>query len=189
MWGSTENYSRHRWSIWGSCYIQTHDGEKKKQRVERLSRSLLVRGVPVKSVGHEENVGSRRDEGMARFHNLKAQETERTHQFSWKEQAGGSEVTQRREFIHRPKLQQPLKAEPGTYCGLLCSCKSRCRHFQPSGVPQHTPGEQRNWRTNGTTYKNTPQSAEWKHRTTNGPLFAVFRKQDTRHLHKKCVAP
>lgn len=43
---------------------------------------LLVRGVPVKIVGHEENVGSRWDEGMARFHNLKAQETEGTHQFS-----------------------------------------------------------------------------------------------------------
>lgn len=52
----------------------------KKQRVERLSRrSLLVRGVPVESVGHKEDVGSRRDEGMARFHNFKAQETERTY--------------------------------------------------------------------------------------------------------------
>jgi len=51
--------------------------------VERLSRRLLlIRGVPVKIVGHEENVGSRWDEGMARFHNLKAQETECTHQFS-----------------------------------------------------------------------------------------------------------
>lgn len=43
---------------------------------------LLIRRVPVNSVGHEEDIGSRRDEGMARFHNLKAQETERTHQFS-----------------------------------------------------------------------------------------------------------
>lgn len=126
---------------------------------------------------------------MARFHNLKAQETERTHQFSWKEQAGGTVVTQRRAFIHHPKLQQPFKAEPGTYCGLLCSCKSRCRHFQPLDVPQHTPREQRNWRTNRTTYKNKPQGAESKHKTTNGPLFTVFRKQDTWHLHKKCVAP
>lgn len=60
-----------------------------KQRVEGLSRALLlVRGVPVKIVGHEENVGSRGDEGMARFHNLKAQETECTHQFSWKNKVG-----------------------------------------------------------------------------------------------------
>lgn len=52
-----------------------------------LSRGLLlVRGIPVEVVGHEENVGSRRDEGMARFHNLKAQETECTHQFSCKNQ-------------------------------------------------------------------------------------------------------
>jgi len=50
---------------------------------ERLSRGLLlVRGVPVEIVGHEENVGSRWDEGMTGFHNLKAQETECTHQFS-----------------------------------------------------------------------------------------------------------
>lgn len=56
-----------------------------KQRVERLfGRSLLIRGVPVKSVGHEEDVGSRWDEGMARFHNLKAQEAECTHQLSWR---------------------------------------------------------------------------------------------------------
>lgn len=54
-----------------------------KPRVEGLSRRLLlVRGVPVEVVGHEENVRSGWDEGMARFHNLKAQETERTHQFS-----------------------------------------------------------------------------------------------------------
>ena len=40
---------------------------------------VLVRRVPVEGVGHEENVRTRWDEGMARFHNLKAQETERTH--------------------------------------------------------------------------------------------------------------
>jgi len=58
-------------------------GGGSKSGAERLSRGLLlVRGVPVEIVGHEENVGSRWDEGMARFHNLKAQETERTHQFS-----------------------------------------------------------------------------------------------------------
>lgn len=103
MWCGTENYSWHRWSIWRSCYIQTYHGRKrgKKLRVERLSRrSLLVRGVPVKGVGHKEDVGSRWDEGMARFHNLKAQETECTHQFSWKNKEGGTEVRQ------QPVLQQ-----------------------------------------------------------------------------------
>lgn len=54
-----------------------------KPELEGLSRGLLlIRGVPVKIVGHEEYIGSRRDEGMARFHNLKAQETECTHQLS-----------------------------------------------------------------------------------------------------------
>lgn len=43
---------------------------------------LIIRGVPVKVVGHEKNIRSRWDEGMARFHNLKAQETEGAHQFS-----------------------------------------------------------------------------------------------------------
>lgn len=101
MWCGTENYGWHRWSIWRSCYIQIYHGRKrgKKQRVERLSRrSLLIRGVPVKSVGHKEDVGSRWDEGMARFHNLKAQETECTHQFSWKNKEGGTEVRQQSEL-------------------------------------------------------------------------------------------
>ena len=74
---------------------QTYNGKKKgsKDGVEGLSKELLlVRGVPVKIVGHEENVGSRWDEGMARFHNLKAQETEGTHQFSWKSKAGKEDV-------------------------------------------------------------------------------------------------
>lgn len=58
--------------------------------VEGLSSGLLlVWRVPVKVVGHEENIGSRWDEGMARFHNLKAQETEGTHKFSCKNKAGG----------------------------------------------------------------------------------------------------
>lgn len=50
----------------------------------RCNELLIIRRVPVKVVGHEENIGSRWDEGMAWFHNLKAQETEGTHQFSWK---------------------------------------------------------------------------------------------------------
>lgn len=43
---------------------------------------LLIRRVPFKIVGHEKNIRSRWDKSMARFHNLKAQETECTHQFS-----------------------------------------------------------------------------------------------------------
>jgi len=57
------------------------EGEYGEGRAERLFRELLfVRGVPVEIVGHEQNIGSRWDEGMARFHDLKAQEAERTHQ-------------------------------------------------------------------------------------------------------------
>ncbi len=84
---------------------QTYDGKKKgsKPGGEGLSRGLLlIRGVPVKIVGHEENVGSRRDEGMARFHNLKAQETECTHQFSWKEKRRDSR-RQHEVRTHKPK--------------------------------------------------------------------------------------
>lgn len=73
----------------GICFNRLYDGDTRgravgqSKRQRGLSRGLLlVRGIPVKVVGHEENVWSRRDEGMARFHNLKAQETERTHQFS-----------------------------------------------------------------------------------------------------------
>ena len=46
---------------------------------------LLVRGgVPVESVGHEEDVGARWDKGVARFHHLKAQEAERTQQLGYR---------------------------------------------------------------------------------------------------------
>lgn len=59
--------------------------KRERSGVEGLSRGLLlIRGVPVEIVGHEENVGSRWDEGMARFHNLKAQKTEGANQFSWR---------------------------------------------------------------------------------------------------------
>ena len=46
---------------------------------ETSGELVLVRRIPVEGVGHEENVRTRWDEGMARFRNLKAQETERTH--------------------------------------------------------------------------------------------------------------
>lgn len=76
-------------SMWVSCGWMGkpyNRKENKRRKQGRLSGGLLlVWGVPVKVVGHEENVGSRWDEGMARFHNLKAQETEGTHQFSWNE--------------------------------------------------------------------------------------------------------
>jgi len=63
--------------------IQWEEKRGSKQGVEGLSKGLLlIRGVLVKIVGHEEYIRSRRDEGMARFHNLKAQETECTNQFS-----------------------------------------------------------------------------------------------------------
>lgn len=75
-----------------------------KRRAEGLSRGLLlVRGIPVEVVGHEENVGSRRDEGMARFHNLKAQETECTHQFSCENQEETTRVTMHNGLAQKVK--------------------------------------------------------------------------------------
>lgn len=38
---------------------------------------------------------------MARFHNLKAQETECTHQFSWKNKVRTTDVTMQNESQHR----------------------------------------------------------------------------------------
>jgi len=78
---------RRRWCVWVRWDGMDKHTMGRKGGVSRGRRGcpeglLLIRGVPVKIVGHEENVGARRDEGMARFHNLKAQETECTHQFS-----------------------------------------------------------------------------------------------------------
>lgn len=39
---------------------------------------IIIRGVSLDAVSHEESVGAGRDKGMSRSHNLKAQETERT---------------------------------------------------------------------------------------------------------------
>lgn len=39
---------------------------------------VIIRGVSLDAVSHEESVGAGRDKGMSRSHNLKAQETERT---------------------------------------------------------------------------------------------------------------
>lgn len=54
---------------------------------ERGRVLLLVGRVPIEIVGHEENVWSRRDEGVARFHDLEAQETECTHQLGYRKKA------------------------------------------------------------------------------------------------------
>lgn len=49
-------------------------------------RSLIFIGwVSIEVVSHKEDVRSRRDRGTARTHNLKAQETKRTHQLSYTE--------------------------------------------------------------------------------------------------------
>lgn len=41
---------------------------------------IIIRGVSLDAVSHEECVGAGGDEGMTRSHNLKAQETESTQQ-------------------------------------------------------------------------------------------------------------
>lgn len=46
-----------------------------------LWKLIFIRGIPVKVVGHEEDVRSSRDQSMTRFHHLKAQKAERPHQF------------------------------------------------------------------------------------------------------------
>lgn len=44
-------------------------------------RNLIIVGrISLNTVSHEESVRAGRDEGMARSHNLKAQETERTQE-------------------------------------------------------------------------------------------------------------
>lgn len=45
---------------------------------------IFVWGIPVKVVGHKQNVRSSGDQSMTRFHHLKAQKAERTHQFHCK---------------------------------------------------------------------------------------------------------
>lgn len=74
---------------------------------------------------------------MARFHNLKAQEAERTHQFSWKSKVWTTAVMVQYESRHRRlrmtscNEQLSVQSEKGkngavsTYHDHLCSCKSR----------------------------------------------------------------
>lgn len=167
-----------------------------KQREERLSRSLLVRGVPVKRVGHEENVGSRRDEGMARFHNLKAQKTECTHQFNWKKKAGGTEVRQQpgpqQHRLKRLFTVQSFSGDSRPSWGLtavfsvLVKADVDTFNFQMFlSILQESSktGEG----TENVSAKTLPSAKKVK--STSLPLFTVFGKQDTRYLHKKCVAP
>lgn len=56
--------------------------KKKKQQVGVTAQRhlIVVRGVSLDAVSHEESVGAGRDEGMTRSHNLKAQEAERSQQ-------------------------------------------------------------------------------------------------------------
>lgn len=44
---------------------------------------IVVGGISLESVSHEESVGAGGDEGMTRSYNLKAQETECTQQRCW----------------------------------------------------------------------------------------------------------
>lgn len=54
--------------------------EKQQVRVTAQRYLIVVRGVSLDAVSHEESVGAGRDEGMTRSYNLKAQETERSQQ-------------------------------------------------------------------------------------------------------------
>lgn len=60
------------------------DSEKKKKKqqvgVTAQRHLIVVRGVSLDAVSHEESVGAGGDEGMTRSYNLKAQETERSQQ-------------------------------------------------------------------------------------------------------------
>lgn len=55
-------------------------GLKREQQTFVTAQRLLIiiRGVSLDAVSHEESVGAGGDEGMTRSHNLKAQETECT---------------------------------------------------------------------------------------------------------------
>lgn len=171
-----------------------------RSRGRRLSRSLLVRGVPVKCVDHEENVGSRRDEGMARFHNLKAQKTECTHQFSWKKKAGGTEVRQQpgpqqhrlKRLFTVPNFSSGSRPswELTAVFSVLVKADVDTFNFQMFLSILQESSE-----TGGGTEDDSTKNTKFckhkknKKKSTNPPLFTVFRKQDTRYLHKKCVAP
>lgn len=56
---------------------------------------VVIGGVSLDAVSHEESVGAGGDEGMTRSHNLKAQETECTQHGGWGEtrRTGGSIAT------------------------------------------------------------------------------------------------
>lgn len=56
-------------------------GRRNERAGEDEENLIFVRGIPVKVVGHKQNVRSSGDQSMTRFHHLKAQKAERTHQF------------------------------------------------------------------------------------------------------------
>lgn len=96
---------------------QTERGSRRNER-----RLVFIRGIPVKVVGHEENVRSSGDQSVARFHHLEAQKAERTHQFHQKRtHTHTGQCSTRR--THRGVCEQSL-----TYHDRPCSYRSRRTH-------------------------------------------------------------
>lgn len=54
--------------------------EIRQRTVTAQHNLVIIRGVSLDAVSHEESVRARGDEGMTRSHNLKAQEAECTEQ-------------------------------------------------------------------------------------------------------------
>lgn len=110
-------------------------GRRNESAGEDEENLIFVRGIPVKVVGHKQNVRSSGDQSMTRFHHLKAQKAERTHQFY---------CGHKRKSL---KLYNSMQIKKQTYSkthhGLLCSYRNRQTRCQPSDVLQQTPKETR----------------------------------------------
>lgn len=108
---------------------------------ESRRKLIFIRGIPVEVVGHEEDVRSSGDQSVARFHHLKAQKAERTHQFHCGQKNHTSE--QRTDT----KTTTGANGLGSTYHDRPCSCKSRQTRWALSDVLQQTPAETRSWNT------------------------------------------
>lgn len=60
-------------------------GTEKKRSLTARHNLIIIGGVSLDAVSHEESVRARGDEGMTRSHNLKAQEAECTQEGCWRQ--------------------------------------------------------------------------------------------------------
>lgn len=104
---------------------------------ESRRKLIFIRGIPVEVVGHEEDVRSSGDQSVARFHHLKAQKAERTHQFHCGQRKDTSE---RHTDVNHGSGRIRF-----TYHDRPCSYKSRQTRWALSDVLQQTPAETRSW--------------------------------------------